>query len=203
MTREEWDAQQNSLKKEYKYMPTSEKGVVEKVEVTNEDGEPLTPEQIRQEWNKFNGWMRQNKYLNMKELDVNNYGNNLFDKWQKLTNSPLTRDSMTQVRQQMLGSIDETAKALLNPNGKVRMPDSSGKLVYGEEARPVADRLGWAIKKNELSKNPNYVGSIMSSFRFPDYETKETIEGDINKAKTMAELKSMPVKSSETKKINQ
>jgi len=203
MTREEWETKQNSLKKEYKYMPTDEKGKVEKVEVTNEDGDPLTPTQMKQEWNKFNGWMKENKYLYKEELNKNNYGNVLFDKWQKLTNSPLNRDAMTQVRQQMLESIEETKKALLNPNGKTRMPDKSGKLVYGEEAIPVAETIGWAIKKNELSKNPNYVGSILSGFRFPDYEINETIEGDIKKAKTMAELKSMPVKSSETKKINQ
>jgi hypothetical protein len=40
MTREEWDTLQNSLKKEYKYIPTGNPGEVKKIEVAEDDKNP-------------------------------------------------------------------------------------------------------------------------------------------------------------------
>lgn len=39
MTREEWDAKQNSLKKQYKYVPTGKAGEVDEVEIKHNSGE--------------------------------------------------------------------------------------------------------------------------------------------------------------------
>ena len=193
MTKEEWDLKQNSLKKEFKYIPTGIPGQVTKMEINEEtnidqNGDPIDSETAKREWNKFRSWMDINGYTGKPELDKNNYGNNLFKKWQKETNSPLTEDNIPALRQSIISSIAEQKERILKSTGNVKVPlPGTGELVYGEKARPVVDKIGFKMIENEKSKNPNYIGSLFSTWKFPEYEIHETSKTDASKSKTKAE----------------
>jgi len=194
MTREEWESKQNSLKKDVKYVPTGNPGEVKMVEsestTEEKDGDPpIDDKTIRSEWNKFQSWMESKKMAGNEKLNTGDLGNKLFRQWQAETKSPLTIDYIPKLRQNIVASIGEQKDRILKSTGNVRVPlPGTGELVWGEKARPVVDIIGSKMLENEKSANPDYIGSLFSTFKFPTYETTEWQKKDPRLSKTMKEL---------------
>jgi hypothetical protein len=194
MTKEEWDLKQNSIKKSFNYIPTGTPGQVKKVEATEEtnvdqNGDPIDSATAKREWNKFRAWMDSKGYTGKAELDKGDYGNKLFRQWQKETKSPLTEEYIPTLRENIVSSIADQKERILKSTGLIKVPlPGTGELVYGEKARPVTDRIGYKMLENEKSANPNYIGSLFSTWKFPEYEIHETTKSDPFKSKTAAEL---------------
>jgi hypothetical protein len=160
-----------------------------KKEEAKKEPTPIDEKMLKSEWNKFISWMKSKKQTGKEELNHNNLGNELFKQWQAETKSPLTVENMPNVRQLILKTIQQQKDALLNSKGNYRAPlPGSGKLVYGEEARPIADKIGSSYIENEKSKNPNYIGSLFSKWEFPYLEITEKGKKDAHSMKTISEL---------------
>lgn len=191
MTREEWEAKQNSLKKDVKYVSTGNPGEVKMVDsknsIENEDGDPPIEEKTaRAEWNKFVDWMDAKKMKGKVELDKGDLGNKLFRQWQTETQSPLNIDYIPKLRQHIITSINEQKNNILKSTGNVKVAlPGSGKLVYGEEARPVVNIIGSKMLENEKSANPNYIGSLFSTWKFPEYKETIKVKGNPQNIKTI------------------
>jgi hypothetical protein len=194
MTKEEWEAKQNSLKKDIKYVSTGKPGEVKMVEsendTKNKDGYPPIDEKTaRSEWNKFASWMDSHKYTGKPDLDKDDYGNKLFRQWQAETKSPLTISDVPKLRQEIVKSIEEQKQRILKSTGNVRVAlPGSGEMVWGEKAKPVVDKIGWKMLENEKSKNPDYIGSLFSTWKFPEYDIIEKAKTDPRLSKTITEF---------------
>lgn len=152
MTREEWEAKQNSLKKEYKYVPTGNPGEVNKVENVNKDGDPDI-EKIKSDWNGFLRWLDNKKLRGIPELDTQNKGNNLFNQYIKENpNTSLSVKTIPLVRQAYMDLRDSALKDI-----------SEGKAAY--EGTP--ESFMRHIVLNEQTANPNYVGQHLTQTYFP------------------------------------
>ena len=232
MTREQWDEQQNASKKNYKYVPTGKPGEVKMVEDVDVDGKniddkdpekPLTPQEIRSEWNKFHKWASGRKIYSTDEkgnkiMDENNnpklediigneklnkgdLGNKVFLQYIKehpeakikLEDMPSVRKEMMNVREELFNSIR---------SGKSLIPDKTGKLVTGKEAEPVLSTLYNRLSENEKSKNPNYIGSLFSTFRFPEQEVSQVVQGKLSDVKSIDDYNKLKVLQETKKQIN-
>lgn len=170
MTREEWDAKQNSLKKSYKYIPTGTPGQVTKMEANEEEGadqdgkeeegEPIVTEKHKADWNKYLTWLDTKKIRGKVELDKNGLGNQLFSQYIKenpttsLTNNiiPGIRKEYQNLRQSGIDDIMKGNAYYLGKTGKDA--DTSNFMKH--------------IELNEQSKDPNYVGQHLTQTFFPD-----------------------------------
>lgn len=166
MTREEWEATQNSLKKEYKYVPTDEKGKVEKVEVTEEDGvKDVDPEILKRDWNAFLKYAEEKKFRGKPELDNADLGNKLFKEYIKKTPGTILNENVIpQVRKMYLDYRN-------NNLGLIK----SGKMAFAEGTNE--DNYMKHILLNEQSKNPNYVGQHLTMTYFPDAKITTEVNG--------------------------
>jgi len=176
MTREEWDAQQNSLKKEYKYMPTGEKGKVEKVEVTEEESaNDVDPQKLKRDWNAFLKYAEEKKLRGKKELDLNDMGNKLFREYIKNTPGTLLSESVIpQVRKMYIDYRNENLA--LNKAGKMKFAEGTNEENYMRH-----------ILLNEDSKNPNYVGQNLTQTYFPEMNIVTEKNGKVVGKETIKE----------------
>jgi len=207
MTREEYEAKQNSLKKDVRYMPTGVPGEVKMVEnggnIKGEDGGTIDEKTAKNEWNKFGQWMDSKKMRGKPDLDKGDLGNKLFKQWQAETGSPLTLEYVPTLRQHIIKSIGEQKDRILKSTGNTRVAlPGSGKLVWGEEARPVVDKIGYKMLENEKSANPNYIGSLFSTWNFPTYDIEEKAKTDPRLSKTISEFNANRDTTVPIKKIN-
>jgi hypothetical protein len=164
MTREEWDAQQNSLKKEYKYMPTSEKGKVEKVEVAEDDAESdVDPEKLKKDWNAFLRYAEEKKFRGKEELDKNDLGNKMYREYIKKTPGTSLNESV----------IPQIRKLYIDYRNQNLADIKAGKQAFAEGTNE--ENYMRHITLNELSENPNYVGQHLTQTYFPEAKivTKE------------------------------
>lgn len=184
MTREEWEAKQNSLKKEYKYIPTGTPGQVKKVEATEEEGEPkhnekeekeepILIDKHKEDWNKYLKWLESKKMRGIPDLDKGGLGNQLFNQYLKENPSTsLTADIIPGIRKEYMklreSGIDDIAK---------------GKAYFMGKTGRDADTTNFMrhIVLNEQSKDPNYVGQHLTQTYFPDIkiDDKEISRYDI------------------------
>jgi len=174
MTREEWDAQQNSLKKEYKYMPTGEKGVVEKVEVSEDDSENgINPETLKKDWNAFLRYAEEKKFRGKPELDTNDMGNKLFREYIKKTpGTSLNEKVIPQIRKMYLDYRNQNLADI-----------KAGKQAFAEGTNE--DNYMKHIILNEQSKNPNYVGQHLTMTYFPEAKIVTKENGKVTGEKVM------------------
>lgn len=175
MTREEWDAKQNASKKQFKYMSDGEAGKVKKVEVTEEekepvkDGEtkePISPE-LKQNWNRFLDWLDVKGVRGDASLDKGDLGNKYFRQYLKETpNSGLSEESLPLIRQ---GYMEMRNQGLEDYK--------SGKMGFEKGTTP--ENFMKYIVLNESTEHPNYVGQHLTRTRFPGAKVRLLDKGKV------------------------
>lgn len=170
MTREEWEAKQNSLKKEVKYMPTGVPGEVKMVEGDTEDP-PVDMGKVKQDWNAYLDYLDTKKISDRKDLDKNDLGNKYFREYLKANpNTSLSESIIPQIRQAYQELRNSQVADILS--GKISFAGKTGKDVDTSNfMRHIVD--------NEKSEFPNYVGQHLTQTRFPGGVMKDKNTGKI------------------------
>jgi hypothetical protein len=170
MTREEWEAKQNSLKKEVKYVPTGNPG-----EVKMEEGDPEEPKvdmnKVKQDWNVFLDYLEKKGVRGKPALDTGNLGNKYFKEY-------LKANPNTSLNENIIPKIREAYQTLRNS----QIADmQAGKATYNGKSGKDADYSGFMkwIVDNELTENPNYIGQYLTQLRFPGGKIVEEKTGRV------------------------
>lgn len=170
MTREEWEAKQNSLKKEVKYMPTGVPGEVKMVEGDTEDP-PVDMDKVKQDWNSYLDYLDMKKVRGSADLDKADLGNKYFREYLKENpNTSLNESIIPKIREAYLDLRNSQVTDI--QSGKIQFLGKSGK---------EADVSGFMrnIVENEKTKNPNYVGQHLTQTRFPGGVIKDKNTGKV------------------------
>ena len=149
MTREEWEAKQNSLKKDVKYMPTGKPGEVKMVEDDIEEP-PVDMEKLKQDWNAYLDYLDTKKISNRADLDKNDLGNKYFREYLKANpNTSLNENVIPKIREAYLDLRNSQVADI-----------QSGKIAFLGKSGKDADVSAFMrhIVENEKTKTPNYVG---------------------------------------------
>ena len=161
MTREEWEAKQNAFKKQFKYVSDGEAGKVKKVEITEEEGEPIKDNEetesisdnVKSDWNNYLTWLDKKGMRGKPELDKGGLGNNLFKEYLKENpNTSLSEKIIPSIRKAYLDLRNDRLKEI-----------QSGKGTYAGTPESFMKH----IVLNEQSKDPNYVGQHLTQTMFP------------------------------------
>ena len=168
MTREEWEAKQNSLKKEVKYMPTGNPGEVKMVE---EEEPKVDMNKLKQDWNSYLDYLDEKKVRGTDALDKGDLGNKYFKEY-------LKSNPNTSLNENIIPKIREAYQDLRNSQIK---DIQSGKIAFLGKSGKDADVSGFMrhILENEKSKNPNYVGKHLTQTKFPGGIIKDKNTGEV------------------------
>jgi hypothetical protein len=158
MTREEWEAKQNSLKKDVKYMPTGNPGEVKMVEDGNEEPK-IDMNKVKQDWNAYLDYLEEKGVKGLPALDKDNLGNKYFKEY-------LRKNPNTSLNENIIPKIREAYKTLRDS----QIADmQAGKATYQGKSGKDVDYSGFMkhIVDNELTENPNYIGQHLTQTKFP------------------------------------
>lgn len=170
MTREEYEAKQNSLKKDVRYMPTGVPGEVKMVENGTEEPK-LDMNRIKQDWNSYLDYLDTKKVRGSADLDKGDLGNKYFREYLKENpNTSLNENIIPKIREAYLDLRNSQVADI--QSGKIGFLGKSGK---------DADVSGFMknIVENEKTKNPNYVGQHLTQTRFPGGVIKDKNTGKV------------------------
>jgi hypothetical protein len=170
MTREEWEAKQNSLKKDVKYMPTGVLGEVKMVENDNEEPK-VDMEKIKKDWNAYLDYLDTKKVRGLPALDKDDLGNKYFREYLKSNPGTSLNESI----------IPKIREAYLDLRNSQVADIQSGKIAFLGKTGKDADVSGFMknIVENEKTKNPNYIGQHLTQTRFPGGKIKDKNTGKV------------------------
>lgn len=170
MTREEWEAKQNSLKKDVKYVSNGVPGEVKMVEEDPEEPK-LDMNKIKQDWNAYLDYLDTKKIRGSADLDKGDLGNKYFREYLKANPNTSLNESI----------IPKIREAYLDLRNSQVADIQSGKISFGGKSGKDADVSGFMrnIVENEKTKNPNYIGQHLTQTRFPGGVIKDKNTGKV------------------------
>jgi hypothetical protein len=162
----------------------------------------IDPKIVVTEWNKFGNWLGAKKMRGSLELDKNNLGLDLFNKWRQETNSPLTLEDMSTVRSIYKKSIDDDYEKI--KSGRLWMPRADGSLAKNQdEVKELYDKFKVKhYEANEASANPNYPGSNFTRMMLPESYDVNVIKDDFKNIKSTKDIDKLKISSESDKNIN-
>jgi len=188
MTREEWEAKQNSLKKDVRYMPTGNPGEVKMVEsgstTEEKDGNPPVDDKtLKSDWNKYLEYLEKKGVKGSANLDKGGLGNKYFLEYIKANpGTSLSVDVIPRVRQLYIDLRNTNIEQMKKGNASFSPGGIVGNKATGNSITGATGDYTEFMKniiENEKTANPNYVGRYLTQTRFPeilDYEGKPIVE---------------------------